>query len=310
MEIFGLGHDFVQRGEFANAYERYSEAARKFARQGDLNNAAVASAYGSVMQVGQRMSDPSAYHFAAQSLRNLGPTTIKLGLREISAATLATEADLLAGELEVRALQPTNPDQYRQKAQVLQNLAMRFRSELGGQVLVLPELFHQGTVQGEAKALPLAAEAEENLGDSKLSDNPRAAAEHYQSARLWWTQAGFSGRADQAAIRVRAYGRAAKCWFCGREVSGEGIHFIPMPSELTEVVRRSGAETALPTFDSSSNAIYACKGCHGAVYKLADSLAVRRMQELEVRVTAQINELRSQISDLGRQLTISNQGRR
>ena len=302
-EILGLGHDFVLRGDFINAHERYVEAARKFAKQGDMNNAALAAAYASVMVIGQRLSDPSAYRFAAQSLRNLGATNIKLGLREVSGMKLATEADLLAEELELNAFQPTNSDQYRQKAQVLQNLATMFRTNTSGQVLVLPELFRQGAFQGESKAAPLAAQAEETLGESMISDNPKAAAEHYQSARLWWTQAGFSGRADQAALRVRAYGRAAKCWFCGREVSGEGIHFLSMPSDLTDLVRRSGGESALPTFDPAANAIYACKGCHSAVFKLADTLAVQRMQELEVRVTAQINDLKAQISNLGRQLS-------
>ena len=301
-EVLGLGHDFVLRGDFINAHDKYIEAARKFAKQGDTNNAGLAAAYASVMVIGQRLSDPSAYRFAAQSLRNLAATNIKLGLREVSAIKLATEADLLAEELELNAFQPVNSDQYQQKAQMLQNLAIKFRTNMTGEVLVLPELFRQGAFHGESKALPLAGQAEETLGESMISDNPKAAAEHYQSARLWWTQAGFSGRADQAALRVRAYGRAAKCWFCGREVSGEGIHFLSMPSDLTDLVRRSGGESALPTFDPGSNAIYACKGCHSAVSKLADSLAMQRMQELEVRVQAQINDLRAQIVDLGRQL--------
>lgn len=297
-ELLASGHDLVSRGDLSGALQRYTDAANKFNKTGDATNAALANAYAAVMTAGQRGRDPAAYRFAAQTLRGLGNTTLKLGLREASAAQLATEADLLAEELELSTLQPTNPDQYRQKAQYLQGLSIKFRTRIGDQVLTLPELFRQGSIRGTAKALPLAAQAEEASGEALITTDPKSAAEHYQSARLWWTQAGYSAQADSASARVRAYGRSAKCWFCGREVAGEGVHFVPMPSDLSEVVRKSGADSVLATHDPVGNTVYACRGCYNAVYKLADQLAVQRMNELEMRVQFQISEVRKQIASL------------
>jgi len=265
---------------------------------GDGANAALASAYAAVMVAGQRPQDPTAYRQASQALRVLGGTTVKFGLREIPASELATEAELLAEELEIIVLRPSTPDQYRQKASALQDLSLKFRNQVGDRVLILPELFHRGTVKGSAKALPLAAQAEEALGEALVQTDPKSAAEHYQMARLWWAQAGIDGAASSAAARVAAYSRAAKCWFCGREISGEGVHFVSMPSDLSEVLRRSGGDSVLPTHPPSGNEVYACRGCYSALYKLADQLALQRTSELEARIQAQLEEIRREIGSL------------
>jgi len=297
-ELVALGHDLVQRGNFAEANQKYNDAARKFAKQGDMMGANIASSYAAVIAVGQQMANPMAYRIASQSLMNIGGFVMKIGLREVPANQLATELDLLATEFEVLSLSPTNPQQFKEKAQALQTAAMQFRAKMTGQVLVIPELFSKTVMTGEMKAPQLMAMAEESLGESLILEDPKAAAEHYQSARLWWSQAGRQDLADAASMRVRAYGRAAKCWFCGREVAGEGIHFVSMASELTDVIKRTGEGSALPTFDPLSNAIYACRGCYSAVFKLADDLAIKRTQELEVKIEKELNEIRAQLRNV------------
>ncbi|MDD1743179.1 MAG: hypothetical protein LUO85_00975 [Methanomassiliicoccales archaeon] len=297
-DLVALGHDLVQRGNFVEANDRYSDAARKFAKQGDMMGANIASSYAAVVAIGQQMSNPMAYRIASQSLMNIGGFMMKIGLREVPANQLATELDLTATELEVLSLSPMNPQQFKDKAQALQTTAMQFRAKLTGQVLVIPELFSKTAMTGDMKAPQLMALAEEALGESLILEDPKAAAEHYQSARLWWMQAGRQDFADAASMRVRAYGRAAKCWFCGREVSGEGIHFVVMAAELTDVVKRTGEGSALPTFDPINNTIYACRGCYSAVFKLADDLAMKRTAELEVRIEKELAEIRTQIRNL------------
>jgi len=297
-DLIALGHDLVQRGNFAEANEKYSDAARKFAKQGDMMGANIASSYAAVVAIGQQMGNPMAYRVASQTLANIDGFVMKIGLREVPAPQLAAELDLLAMELEVLSLSPMNPQQYKEKAQALQTTAMQFRAKMTGQTLVIPELFSKTVIMGEMKAPQLMAMAEESLGESLILEDPKAAAEHYQSARLWWAQAGRQDLADAASVRVRAYGRAAKCWFCGREVSGEGIHFVVMAVELTDVVKRTGEGSALPTFDPVNNTIFACRGCYSAVFKLADDLAIKRTAELEVKIQKELAEIRAQIRNI------------
>lgn len=298
-DLLALGHDCVLRGDFSNANEKYTEAARKFAKQGDMMGAGVASSMAAVIAIGNQMSYPLAYRIASQSLNSLGNFTVKVGLRDVSAPQLAAELVLLGDEIELLANYPMNPLGHKEKAQALQALAMRFKTQLGGQVLVIPELFTKVVTTGDSKAIPLMAMAEEEFGKCFILYDPKAAAEHYQSARLWWMQAGRQDMADAASINVRLYGRSARCWFCGREVSGEGIHFLSMPSDLTELLKKTGEGSALPAFDPASKSIYACKGCHGAVFRLADDIALRRTQELEQRIAVQLNEIRAKIRNFG-----------
>ncbi len=294
-EVFDQANDYLLRGDFGSALSKYNDAIRKFQKVGDQNGILLATAYASVMGLAQATTNPNAYRAASQALRAVGDQPIKLGLRESTGSALAQEADILASAYEWTGLVPTSPAQFQQKADALRQVATAIRTDIGGNVLVLPELFKQGSFTGEQRALALAAMSEEAMGASLLASDPKAAAEHYQTARLWWSQAGDAGAAEAAASRVAQYGKSAKCWFCGREVSGENIHFVPMPSDLTDLVKAADKDSLLPTFDPQTGMVYACKGCHGAVYHLADGLATQRMNELNAKLQPQIDELKNQV---------------
>ena len=296
-QVLQSGHDAVLRGSFTEALQNYRNASARFSKQGNSQTALLANGYASIVAIAQSPSNSSLYYPAAQSVRSLGDVSLKLGLREVSSTALATEIELLALEIDnLNAVARTSAE-YADKARKLRELASRFRIETADNVLVLPELFYKQSVLGEAKALPLSAQAEEALAESLVMENPKAAAEHYQTARLLWMQAGRQDLGDFAASKVRSYGRAAKCWFCGREISGEGIHFMTMPSDLTALVMNTSKGSALPAFDPSQSQIYACKGCHSAVFKLADARAMERMSELEIRINTQLSEIRKSIAE-------------
>jgi len=297
-EILALGNDCVLRRDFKGAYEKYISAAKKFAKDGNGPEQSVAEAYAAVMAISQNESNPDIYRSAAKSLEPLGDIPLKLGLRDISSAELGQEIVLLASEIEIKRLTPSKPAEYADKAKKLQDLASKFRTYTSGKILVIPELFGRQTVRGELKALPLSALAEEALGESLISSDPKTAAEHYQTARLWWSQAGQYDETERAAGIVSKYAHATKCWFCGRQVTGEGVHFRSMPSELTELLKKIADEDALPSYNGSSGAIFACMGCYSAIKQLADEIAVLRMKELEARINVQLTQIANQISNL------------
>lgn len=285
------------------ASQNYKSASMKFSKQGNMPLSRLADGYAAIVAIAQGPSNSSLYHPAIQSVRSLGDVTLKLGLREVSAPVLANEIQLLASEIDALNSRAMTSAEHAEKAHRLNELAARFRMETADAVLVLPELFLKQSVLGESKAASLSAYAEEEMGESLVLDNPKAAAEHYQTARLLWMQAGRQDLADGAASRVRSYGRAARCWFCGREISGEGVHFLSMPSDLTDLLKKATKGGALPAFDPSQSMIYACKGCHSAIYKLSDALAVERMRQLETRINVQLNQIRESIAETQRMIS-------
>ncbi len=208
-EVFDQANDYLLRGDFGSALNRYNDAIRKFQKVGDQNGILLASAYASVMNLAQNTNNPNAYRTASQALRAVGDQPIKLGLRESTGNALAHEAEILASAYEWTGLVPTSPAQYQQKAQALRQVATAIRTDIGGNVLVLPELFKQGSFTGEQRAYALAALSEESLAESMLATDPKGAAEHYQTARLWWSQAGDASQADAAAAHVAQYGKSA-----------------------------------------------------------------------------------------------------
>ncbi len=297
MQVLEQGHDFVSRGDFAGAQERFTEATRKLQKEGALREAAVAAAYAAVMNLGRTKTEPAAYRYVAQNLRYVQGSTLKLGPRQVLADDLAAEADLLAEELEARSLQPSTPADYQRVAQWMQTLAVRFQQR-GDQVLVFDELFRKSTVQASSKAPLFAAMAEEAKGQAVVLEDPKRAAEHYQNASNWWLQIGYQDFAARAAQRVREYGKSAKCWFCGREVSGEGVHFVAMPTEITGLLQKIASGTAIPTFDSGTKSLHACRACHGAIYKLADHLALQRVRELQAKIELELARISQEIASL------------
>lgn len=301
-QIFRAGQDAVLRGSFQEARDSFESAASKFSRQGNVAMSSLSASYASVVLISQDSTNSSLLYRAAQSVNSLGDTTLKLGLREIPARELGLEMALLAAEADLLSRRAVSPAQHAEKARMLRELATRFRTEVAERPLVLPELFFKQSIIGESKATPLSAYAEESLGESLIMENPKAAAEHYQTARLLWMQAGRQDLGDLAASRVRSYGMAAKCWFCGREIAGEGVHFLPMPSELTGLIIGSSKGSVLPSCDPTLSQIYACRGCHGAVFKMADSRAIQRTEELEVRVNMQLDSIRQSIAETQRMI--------
>jgi len=302
-QIMQSGHDALLRGGFAEALGNYNAASLKFSKQGNVMSSRLADSYAAIVAIAQNPSNTRLFYSAIQSVRSLGDVTLKLGLSEISAPVLANEIELLASEIDVLNIRAMTSAEHADKARRLRELASRFRTETADTVLVLPELFFKQSILGESKAIPLSAHAEEAMAESLVMDDPKAAAEHMQTARLLWMQAGRQDLVDNAASRVRSYGMAARCWFCGREISGEGIHFLAMPSDLTELVKKTAKDSALPAFDPSQSQIYACKGCHSAIYKMADARAIERMQELEMRINVQLNQIRESIAETQRTIS-------
>jgi hypothetical protein len=291
-ELMDLGHDRVLRGDFRTAADRYSEAARKFAKDGNQPAATVASAYANLTVLGQNPS-PADYKTVANSLAQLGGMPMKLGPRQIPASVLSHEASLLAEDKETQSMRPTTPAEHDALAKRFQALSMGYR-QMGNQPLILPEIFQKESVSTATKAPYFAALAEEEMGESLIGQDPKRAAEHNQNARNWWMQAGNSERAQAAANRVNQYGRSVKCWFCGREVTGEGIQFVALPGEMgpwSSSTQGSGLVSA----DLSRTSVYACKGCQSTIDRVADERALQRASEAEARMNAKIEALRRRI---------------
>lgn len=293
-DLMQEGQDRLLRGDFPGAQRSFLSASQGFAKRGQSGPGGagqVANAYAVLM--GLAVPNPTAqdYQRVVEALTPLGPASLKLGPRTVPAQDVRHEAELARDEQAILSSGPATVEAHQQAGARLQALSLAYR-QLGNQVLVLPELFRRGAVPASTKAPVLAALAEEELGESEVARNPKRAAEHNQNARNWWLQVGETARADAASQRVARYGKAVKCWFCGREVAGDGINFRQLPSDLTGFPL-PGEGGALPDSDPPHNVVFACRPCSSTVERLADEKARARAKEIEDRVNRMLTQMRS-----------------
>jgi hypothetical protein len=297
-QLMALGQDLMLRGDFSSSKNKYEDAAEKYRVAGNPQMAVVAHAYAQLMALGAAAPGVTEYAAAAQALSPLGDYPLKLGPRQVPASTLAREAGLLAEQSSLAKSTPHTPADWSDVARRNQALSMEFR-QLGNQNLLLPELFRHETMNPAQLAPSAAARAEEAMGEAVVLDHPKEAAEHNENARNWWAQAGDLMRAQEAANRVQLYGRSARCWFCGREVTGEGVQYVLFASDIGPWSSvDSGA--GLGSVDPSRGSILACRGCASAIDRIADQHAIERAKEVEVKLEAEIQRLEEQIRRIPR----------
>lgn len=294
------GLDLARRGEFDRAREKFLDAARKLSKEGSILNVTLANAYAELFSIGVRNSNPGSLMALSTLLRSgLGTTELRPGPRGISAADLATQLELRARDNALMAALQSGGGDAQALAQALQALASSYQ-QLGDQVLFLAELFERRTIPANSRFPVLMALSFETLGTSLQGQNPLGAAEQFQTAQQYWSQAGDENRAQSNAGRVANLALQAKCWFCGREGTGHGIQFVSLPIDQNVDGLKGGEASPLPSVDQSGRNVFVCKVCYSAAFGLADRLAVQRAGEAEARVLSAIREmeqrLRSQIA--------------
>ena len=303
-DLLEQGLDLSRRRQFAQAREKFLDAVRKLSKEGGTMYIDLARAYADLMLLSSPTPDPTLMANLANYLRStLGTVELRPGPRGITGADLATQLQLDARDRNLSVAMASGQMDPNGLAQALQSLATDYM-QLGNQVLFLPELFQQQTILADSRAPVLMALSFETLGRAIQSTDPMAAAEHFQTAQQYWSQAGDSARASIAASQLEQLSLQAKCWFCGREGAGHGVQFVSMPVDLDVTGLKGHDGSPLPSLDRSGTHLYVCKGCNSAVRVLADRIASERSaqvaQQLRAEMQALEQRLRAQMPLSGR----------
>ena len=282
------GNDFIKRKEFEKALKTFQKALEKGTKDKDLVEALVA-----LLGLYKNLSNAATYKQVAETLRSKGDMEFEFGLHDVSAAALATECELLSAEFAALAM---NRDQNGRTARgnALINAAMKYQTTIPNDVLVIPEIFGSVSMNGMRRAQKLFAEGNEDLAEGIVFSDPKKAAEYQQIAYNYRKQMGESGEANLS--KINGYSKSVTCWFCGRDVTGERVHFFPMSSEVGILQYKEGADVRLPA--KTTDAVYACRGCYSAISRRADAIAnhyhqeaMRAIAEAEARLNARITRL-------------------
>ena len=297
-EHFDDAVDLIKRKE----YEKAMAALRKSkAKDKDGSLTAKCDAMEAFINLYNKQNDPGAYINAANKLKAYTDGPLELGLSTFDPQKLAEECLLMAKTLNVRAMPESSPAENRAKGDALTDCAKDYQSKIGNNNLTIREFFGGGVTVGMKESITLMAEANERYSEASAWDDPKKAAEYQQYALNYRRQIGENGEKNMDLIKK--YSSSATCWICGRDASGEGIHFFAMSSDISPMLREN--KGVLKTADESFQNIYVCRACYTSISRRADAiskyyynLTEEEMRSMEARLQAQIAALQAEITSL------------
>ena len=294
-DLYNQGDDLIKRGEYAKARDILQKSIDK---EGGVDD--VAAVKVALIALSSRLTNPAAYRNLESKLKAVSQKQLEFGLTTFDRDALITECVLTAQKMQIMDA-TSNDSSKNEAAKQLQDLAVRYQSEIGDRNLIVLEIFkNDTTVTGMTEFYNLMAVSYEYMSDAVVWDNPSQAAEYQQIAMGYRQQNGQSGDANLA--RIRSYSCTSKCWLCGRVATGEGIHFFSAPADVSPALDKDDNGVAKSKPEGSTQ-IYICRACYSAVSNRSDEIsqdyynrAMAEMRAMEARLQAEIAALQTQIS--------------
>lgn len=293
--LYDQGIDLIKQGEFDKARRILMKSIEKDGGPDHMSAVIV-----SMIDMRGRLGDISAYVSLFNALNGTTAEEFEFGLTTINTDVMKKQCELAIEGIRILNMN-TSSDVLIDKGQKLIKLAQRYQSEIGDENLKLSEIYLNDTTRtGIREGILLLALGHEALSSGTVWDDPKKAAEYQQIAYGYRKQIGESGEANLKLIND--YAKTSKCWFCGRIASGRGIHFFPISSEISPMLRAPKGSEPLTSETEDFNSIYACRACYTSISKRAEEIALQyhqqamsEMNAMEIRLQAQIASLQTQI---------------
>lgn len=296
-EIYGDGVDLVKRKEYEKAIRTFQKAIEK-----DADNDGLAQIMIAVLNISSNPDNHDAYVRAADVLMSKGNLDFDFGLTTFNTTKLATECTITANAISARMIDGSKNDVAIQKGNALIQTAQEAQIKIGNEPLQLYELYRNIAMTGLKFALTLMAEGNESLATGYLWTDPKKAAEYQQIAYNYRRQIGDSG--DDNQKKILSYSKSATCWICGRDATGEGMHFYAMSSDISPQLKKDDGNP-LPSATDDFESIYVCRACYTAISRRSDAIAkhyheisMAEMNRMESRLQAEIAALHSEVNSL------------
>ncbi len=244
------------------------------------------------------LGDPRRYRYLQDAIAKLPAGPVTYGVTSADRDMLLAQIELALQEIEAVNMSDSN---YMAKGQAMINVAAGFASRIGEENLPLQELLKGTSQTGNHEALMLQALAYEVMGKGAVYADPKQGSEYLQMAYNFRRQLGQSGEDDLRLMRQ--FATTGRCWICGRPVSGQGIHFMAVRSEFTDMFRNKEENEAVKSSGDNYSDIFMCLPCYSALSNRANEIAVSyyndamsQMRAMEARLQAEIAAVRMSAS--------------
>lgn len=248
---------------------------------------------------------------ASEIAAKLPPNTVFHIPFEISASDIANEGSIIVSELPI-AVRLSNIDQIikgedkeeiehfsSQLEAVAQKLLMNSsKKPLLGEFFGLKEPFEKRGYRYLAYSKLLRARIQ-------VLYDPSKSVELYSEAIGYFKTANLASSAENVATEMNKVGAVAKCWFCGRTIQGEDIHYVKMPAKVTPYILSKYGGRKPESIGEGY--VVACRACYSAIYITSDTvakwyykMAMQRLQEVRQELLSEIEKIWNEINRIWR----------
>lgn len=299
-ELFNAALEEINRKEYDKARSTLEKAIAKKSSKTDL-----AKVYLAFIDIGKNLNTASYYDGLRNALSGLSASSFRFGLSDFDRDALIKECDAMSKCISVRN---SSSDMTEARGNALMDAAKNLLTSVGNETLRINEYYSGNSITGTRMATGLMAEANECLAQAAYWTDPQKAAEYQQLAYNYRRQNGESG--DSNLEKMKQYSKACTCWFCGRQVVGEGLHFYVMSADPSpQQVEADKKE--LQHSISEGDDIYVCRACYTAVSRRADEISkeyydqgMDNLHRTEAALQSQIVALEARISHLQTQISL------
>ncbi|MCL2141574.1 MAG: hypothetical protein FWH46_01655 [Methanimicrococcus sp.] len=305
-EEFEQGNKYIKMKEYSKARAAFEKAISKKTKEYEVAQVMI-----TLLNL-QENNKASTYASTAAFLQQKGELEVTFGFSAIKCSNLAIECMAKAAELNALEMPSNNSQELKARAEALFTAAIKYQSEIGMNTLIIPEVYTTVKITGIHKASYLMATGNEDMAESVAMEDPKRAAEYLLTALNYRRQLDDINAEGKIQEKIKLYSKSAACWICGREATGETIHFVSMPTEVTSFQSKSKSTSPLPSINNNAS-IYVCKACYLAISKRADAIskqhleiAITEMRNMEARLNEKINAINEKINVVNEKANATN----
>ncbi len=289
--------------KYPDAVQRFSDASKNYAMVGNLQKSSEAYALSTPFYA---LSSPSdqAWKICSEAMGRMPDTQLNVGFSAQS-SSLAQQALVQSFDLAVSGrLDAESKDESRLGA--VRDLAQKYMGLVGSDLTVWK--LKKQEMDPQKRAFYLLGLASLIQANSVADVDPKKSVSLLSEAASYLEMAGTErmGILPATKTKLENWGKISQCWFCGREVQGQGIHYVLLPASITQYSSQKFATTP-PSMENGK--VVACTNCASSIRNVADDIAriyfdraIIEMRALEQRLNAKLASLENQIGSLRSQV--------
>jgi hypothetical protein len=286
--------------KWPDAAHHFSEASKHYASVGDSQKSSEASALAWLFYALSAKTD-QAWQTCSQAMKQIPNARLDVGFA-VSSTDLAQQASVLSYDISTTRMLDGNSKEVSRVAAV-RDLAQKYMDLIGSD-LALWRLQKQ-QIDPQRRAYYLLGLASLIEANSVADTDPKKSVALLSEAATNLELAGTDpmGISSGTRAKLENMSKFGQCWFCGREMQGQGFHYVLLPAQVSQYTRQMYGEGTPHAIEE--NAVVACESCSSSIRNVADELArayyeraMAEIRSLEQRLNAKIAALEREIGSL------------